>query len=85
MVTSLLKVAGIPAISLTATSTELSSQFYNDFFRPAPSAKWLVKAMADIIELFHWTYEAAVALDDSYERWRMKLTTGKRSALPFMS
>ena len=48
LVASLLKVAAISAIISTATTIE----FYNDFFRPAPSDKLLVKAMADIIELF---------------------------------
>ena len=66
LVASLLQVADIPAISSTTTSAELSSQFYKDFFRTVPSDKWLAKVMADIIERFHWTYVAAVGLDDSY-------------------
>ena len=68
LVGSLLQVANIPAISPTATSVELSSQFYKDFFRTVPPDNWQAMVMADIIELFNWTYVAAVGLDDSYGR-----------------
>ncbi|XP_078364650.1 extracellular calcium-sensing receptor-like [Oculina patagonica] len=68
LVGSLLQVAPIPAISPTATSVELSSQLYKDFFRTVPPDNWQAKVMADIIERFNWTYVAAVALDDSYGR-----------------
>lgn len=68
LVGSLLQVAGIPAISPTATSVELSSQLYKDFFRTVPPDNWQAKVMADIIEHLNWTYVAAVALDDSYGR-----------------
>ena len=66
LVGSLLQVSDIPAISPTATSNELSSQMYKDFFRTVPPDSWQAKVMADIIELFNWTYVAAVGLDDSY-------------------
>ena len=68
LVASLLQVDDIPAISSTTTSEELSSQFYKDFFRTAPSDKWVAKAIADIIERFNWTYVAVVGLDDSFGR-----------------
>ena len=68
LVTSLLQVADIPVISATATSVELSSKYYKDFFRTVPSDNWVAKAMADIIERFHWKYVAAIGLDDSYGR-----------------
>lgn len=68
LVGSLLQVATIPAISPTATSVELSSQLYKDFFRTVPPDNWQAKVMADIIERFNWTYVAAVGLDDSYGR-----------------
>ena len=66
LVGSLLQVYDIPAISPSATSDELSSQMYKDFFRTIPPDNWQAKIMADIIELFNWTYVAAVGLDDSY-------------------
>ncbi|XP_022790010.1 extracellular calcium-sensing receptor-like [Stylophora pistillata] len=68
LVGSLLQVAPIPAISPTATSVELSSPLYNDFFRTVPPDNWQAKVMADIIEHFNWTYVAAVGVDDSYGR-----------------
>ena len=66
LVGSLLQVSDIPAISPTATSDELSSQMYKNIFRTVPPDNWQAKVMADIIELFNWTYVAAVGLDDSY-------------------
>lgn len=68
LVGSLLQVATIPAISPTATSVELSSTLYKDFFRTVPPDNWQAQVMADIIERFNWTYVAAVGLDDSYGR-----------------
>ena len=44
----------------------MSSQMYKDFFRTVPPGNWQAEVMADIIELFNWTYVAAVGLDDSY-------------------
>ena len=66
LVGSLLQVSNIPAISPSATSDELSSQMYKDVFRTVPPDNWQTEVMADIIELFNWTYVAAVGLDDSY-------------------
>ena len=68
LVASLFQVADIPVVSATATSVELSSEYYKDFFRTVPSDTWVAKAMADIIEHFNWTYVAAIGLDDSYGR-----------------
>ena len=44
----------------------MSSQMYKDFFRTVPPDNWQAEVMAEIIELFNWTYVAAVGLDDSY-------------------
>ena len=68
LVGSLLQVANIPAITPSATSEELSSQMYKDVFRTIAPDNWQAKVMADIIELFNWTYVGAVGLDDSYGR-----------------
>ena len=66
LVGSLLQASDIPVISPSATSDELSSQMYKDVFRTVPPDNWQAEVMADIIELFNWTYVAAVGLDDSY-------------------
>ncbi|XP_022790358.1 metabotropic glutamate receptor 3-like [Stylophora pistillata] len=68
LVGSLLQVAEIPVISHSATSDELSSSQYSYFFRTAPPDRKQARAMADIVEYFHWSYVAAVAMDDSYGR-----------------
>ena len=65
---SLLQVSNIPAISPTASSVELSSRSYKNFFRAVAPDTWQAKAVADIIELFNWTYVAAVGVDTSYGR-----------------
>lgn len=67
-IASLLQVFGVSAISGTTTSPELSSQTYNHFYRTMPSDTFRVKAIADIIQNFNWTYVAAVGLDDCYGR-----------------
>lgn len=69
LVASLLQVAGIPVISHSATSNELSSPQYRHFFRTAPPDGQQASAMADIIQHFNWSYIAAVAMDDSYGRY----------------
>lgn len=69
LVGSLLKVAGIPAVSYAATSEELSSPFYKHFYRTVPSDKQQASAMADLFEYFDWSYIATVAVDDSYGRY----------------
>lgn len=78
---SLLQVAGIPAISQSATSNELSSPQYRHFFRTAPPDGQQASAMADIIQYFNWSYIAAVAMDDSYGRngvWELESEAEKR-------
>ena len=69
LVGSLLKVAGVPAISFGATSEELSSPFYKHFYRTVPSDKQQASAMADLFEYFGWNYVGAIAVDDSYGRY----------------
>ena len=49
LVGSLLQVSDIPAISPSATSDELSSQMYKDFFRTVPPDNWQAEVMADVI------------------------------------
>ena len=66
LVGSLLQVVNIPAISPSATSVELNSELFKDYFRMVPPDDWQAKVMAEIIEFFNWTYVAAVGLDDSY-------------------
>ena len=69
LVGSLLKVAGIPAVSYAVTSEELSSPFYKHFYRTVPSDKQQSSAMADLFEYFNWSYIGTVAVDDSYGRF----------------
>lgn len=81
LVASLLQVAGIPVISHSATSNELSSPQYRHFFRTAPPDGQQASAMADIIQYFNWSYVAAVAMDDSYGRngvWELESEAEKR-------
>lgn len=81
-IAGLLQVFGISAISGTTTSPELSSQTYNHFYRTMPSDIFRVKAIADIIQNFNWTYVAAVGLDDSYGRngvWHLVEEAARRN------
>ena len=81
LVGSLLQVNGIAAITPSATSHELSSKMYRNFFRTVPCDTWQAKVITDIIEYFNWTYVAAVALDDSYGRqgvWAVEQEVYKR-------
>ena len=68
LVASLLQVLGVPGISSTATSDELSGPLYHSYFRTVSPDTQQAKAMADVIEHFNWHYVAAVADDDSYGR-----------------
>ena len=63
---------GIPTISPFATSEELSSPYFNAFFRTIPPDGEQAKAMVDIIEHYRWTYIAAVAVDHSYGRYGLR-------------
>ena len=75
LVASLLRVGGVPVISHSATSNELSSPQYRHFFRTAPPDGQQASAMADLIQHFNWSYVAAVAMDDSYGRngvWKLE-------------
>ena len=81
VVGSLLEVAGIPAISHSATSNELSSPLYRHFFRTAPPDSQQANAMADVIQYFNWSYVTVVAMDDSYGRggvWELKKEAERR-------
>ena len=72
LVSSLLQVDGIPTISPFATSEELSSPYFNAFFRTIPPDGEQAKAMVAIIEHYGWTYIAAVAVDHSYGRYGLR-------------
>ena len=72
LVSSLLQVDGIPMISHSATSEELSSPYYGAFFRTIPPDGEQAKAMVDIIEHYRWKYIAAVAVDHSYGRYGLR-------------
>ena len=72
LVSSLLQVDGIPLISHAATSEELSSPYYDTFFRTIPPDSEQAKAMVDIIEYYRWRYIAAVAVDHSYGRYGLR-------------
>ena len=72
LVSSLLQVTGIPTISPFATSEELSSPFFDAFFRTIPPDGEQAKAMVDIIDYYGWTYIAAVAIDHSYGRYGLR-------------
>ena len=81
LVGSLLQVGGIPTISHSATSNELSSPEYRHFFRTVPPDAQQASAMADLIEYFSWSYVAAVAMDDSYGRngvWKLASEAERR-------
>ena len=81
VVGSLLEVAGIPAISHSATSNELSSPLYRHFFRTASPDSQQANAMADVIQYFNWSYVAVVAMDDSYGRggaWELEKEAERR-------
>jgi metabotropic glutamate receptor 6/7/8 len=71
VVASLLKVVQIPAITAFATSEELSTGF-DSFFRTVPSDNQQVKAMADIIDHFNWSYVGVIAVDHSYGRYALR-------------
>ena len=52
VVASLLHVVQIPAVSPFATSEELSSPFYDDFFRTISPDGQQARAMVEIIRVF---------------------------------
>ena len=52
----LLQVVNIPAISPSARSAELSWSFYKEFLRTVLANGFQARAMADLIEYFHWNY-----------------------------
>ena len=68
-ISGFLQMRNVTAISGTATSAELSSKTYQHLYRTVPSDTVLASAVADIIDHFHWTYVAAVGVDESYGRY----------------
>ena len=81
VVGSLLEVAGIPVISHSATSNELSSPLYRHFFRTASPDSQQANAMADVIQHFNWSFVIVVAMDDSYGRggvWELEKEAERR-------
>lgn len=76
-----LEIFNVSGISGSTTSPELSSNL-NNFYRTVPSDTFRVKAMADIIEHFNWSYVAAVGIYDSYGRsgvWGLVEEAGRRN------
>ena len=76
-----LEIFNVSGISGSTTSPELSSNL-NNFYRTVPSDIFRVKAMADIIEHFNWSYVAAVGIYDSYGRsgvWGLVEEAGRRN------
>ena len=76
-----LEIFNVSGISGSTTSPELSSNL-NNFYRTVPSDTFRVKAMADIIEHFNWSYVAAVGIYDSYGRsgvWGLVKEAGRRN------
>ena len=76
-----LEIFNVTGISGSTTSPELSSNL-NNFYRTVPSDIFRVKAMADIIENFNWSYVAAVGIYDSYGRsgvWGLVEEAGRRN------
>ena len=76
-----LQIFNVSGISGTTTSPELSANL-NNFYRTVPSDNFRVKAMADIIEHFNWSYVAAVGIYDSYGRsgvWGLVEEAGRRN------
>ena len=71
-ISGFLQMRNVTAISGTATSAELSSKTYQHLYRTVPSDTVLASAVADIIDHFHWTYVAAVGVDDSYSYRHME-------------
>lgn len=76
-----LEIFNVSGISGSTTSPELSSNL-NNFYRTVPSDIFRVKAMADVIEHFNWSYVAAVGIYDSYGRsgvWGLVEEAGRRN------
>lgn len=69
VVANMLQARQIPLISAYATSDELSSPYYETFFRTVIPDSQQAKAVADLIEHFEWTYVGIVAGDGSYGRY----------------
>lgn len=66
-VANLLRLYEVPQISYISTADLLSDKSrFNYFFRTVPPDSLQARAIADIIDLFNWTYVFAIYSDDSY-------------------
>lgn len=66
-VANLLRLFKIPQISYASTSAALSDKSRFDYFaRTVPPDTFQAKAMADIVELFNWTYVSTIASEGDY-------------------
>ena len=68
-VANLLRLHKVPQISYISTADLLSDKTrFGYFFRTVPPDSLQARAIADIIDLFNWTYIFAIYSDDSYGR-----------------
>lgn len=68
-IANLLRLYQIPQISYTSTADLLSDKSRFDyFFRTVPPDSLQAQAIAEIIDMFNWTYVFALYSDDSYGR-----------------
>ena len=68
-IANLLNLYKVPQISYTSTADLLSDKSrFQYFFRTVPPDSLQARAIADIIDLFNWTYIFAIYSDDSYGR-----------------
>lgn len=66
-VANLLRLFKLPQISYASTSADLSDKKRYDYFvRTVPPDGFQAKAMADIVQLFNWTYVSTVASEGDY-------------------
>ncbi|MBN3310458.1 CASR protein, partial [Amia calva] len=73
VVSRTLQPFGIPMISYFSTCSCLSNRIkYPTFFRTIPNDDYQVKAIAQLIQRFGWTWVAVVTEDDEYGRFALQ-------------
>ncbi|XP_066566354.1 extracellular calcium-sensing receptor-like [Amia ocellicauda] len=72
VVSRTLQPFGIPMISYFSTCSCLSNRIkYPTFFRTIPNDDYQIKAIAQLIQRFGWTWVAVVSEDDEYGRFAL--------------